>query len=308
MADFGGLGFDDEFLSSILSENPSMLDQIPTPAPAIVGDWETILNLKKSHSRTIIHGQIMAEYLHGKCSPTGLIVTNAPRLFLTDKVFVKDWSLIAWRCTRDWLILIITTAKRIADAILVEIQILEGQIKTTLTTKRFEKQLEDSNKANKEYKDPIFLAKIEKFKKDLAKFSHEKVYPYTSDNYTPTDTNKPKHTAGSSYATSSETESSGSESGDNSQPRGRGRGNRPNRRYNNRGNMYQTGSWWPPAPWGYPQFPPPMSHYPMQPQYFENQAFLGQGRGWNRGRRRGQNQVQWSDNQDSTTTHNKQGQ
>ncbi|XP_078541920.1 uncharacterized protein LOC144827513 [Lissotriton helveticus] len=312
MEEFGGLAFDEEDLNTILNDNPSILDDLPsTSTPTTEDDWVKLLNLKKNHSRISLHGVIMNEYLHGKCAPSGLIVTTAPRLFLTDKEFVRNWALIAWRCTRDWLILIIKTAKKTADALLIEIQVLEGQINAAIRPVIYKKNLDEANKTNKEYRDNILLNKVEKFKKDLARFSMESAYPYLSDTYVAPTTNSKGRRYGSNYSSSGSDSGSSDQGNPNAGPnfstRGRGFQRRANR---GRGAQQypNPGQWWPPGPWNYhqgPMGPPPMGHpmpmYPPNPAFYYDQSFLWQGRGRNRGKRRGQQTVNWAPQTGSVT-------
>lgn len=300
-----GLTFDDDILQAVLTANPSIFDTNSASAMPPLDDWKGILDLKKRQTRISIHGTIMAEYLRNDCAPMGLIVTNAPRLFLDDKTFLRDWSLIAWRCTRDWLILIISTAKRVADALLVEIQTLEGQIKATVSHIIFKKSSDDSNKTNREYKDNILSSKIDKFRKDLAKFTLEKVYPYTKADYVPPQFSRRGRKLGSDYSSTDSDSTEGEGSGrDTARNSGR-RGNRGRGRRGMGGQQYQQGPWWPPAPWGFQQVPgyPPMPPFPPQnmQSMYNYQPFLGQGTRHNRGKRRGQNQVRWDDEHPTLT-------
>lgn len=194
-----------------------------TQASTQVEGWDTFTELKKSQVKTILHGAILTEYLRANSAPQGLLVVNETLIFLGDATFRKDWSLIAWKCTRDWLSLIINSAK-ISDALLVQIHISENNLKTLIQHTVFKKKLEETNIEVNEYKDYPARSKINKLQKALKRFSRERVYPYVSDEYA-----KQKETQNTKRNTpnrrDTDSSSSGSESSDNDyRPRSRGDG------------------------------------------------------------------------------------
>ena len=89
-------------------------------------------------------------------------MTNAPRIFLNDLIFRRDWAAIAWRCTDDWLVLIIKTAKRLSEKLEGEIKISEDLLKTTIDIRSFKKRLEEINSNMTEYRDYLTSTKIKK--------------------------------------------------------------------------------------------------------------------------------------------------
>ncbi|KAJ1199407.1 hypothetical protein NDU88_003243 [Pleurodeles waltl] len=148
-----GLTFDDEEVTAILSA-PSLLgDTALSKKLSQLGDWDTLVELKRTQVKTILHGAILAEYLRSNTAPNGLIVSNEPRIFLEDLEFRKDWALIA----QNWLILIIKTATRLSEAILIQIKTSENNLKTGASILSFKKKLEETNKNMNEYR-PIVSA------------------------------------------------------------------------------------------------------------------------------------------------------
>ncbi|KAJ1148111.1 hypothetical protein NDU88_000951 [Pleurodeles waltl] len=97
--------------------------------------------------------------------------------------FRIDWSQISWKCTRDWLILIINTSKRLADSITIQISITEAAMKTTVQLSQFKSRLAEINLELNETKEYLTRQKINKLQKDIKRFSREKIYPYTKDDY-----------------------------------------------------------------------------------------------------------------------------
>lgn len=127
----------------------------------------------------------MTEYLRANIAQNGLLLSNFLQLFLEDATLKKEWSLVAWKCTRDWLILIINTAKRLADALLIKIQIAEGALKTDILITAYKTKLAVINNDISEPKEYLMKQKITKLQKDIKKFDKEKVYPYLKENYIP---------------------------------------------------------------------------------------------------------------------------
>ncbi|KAJ1154717.1 hypothetical protein NDU88_007460 [Pleurodeles waltl] len=165
-------------------QTPSILgDENSGPSSGMKEDWTKLSSLKRELIKTILHGTIMTEYLRTNISPNGLIVTNVPRIFLQDLQFRLDWSQISWKCTRDWLILIINTSKRLADSITVQISITETAMKTTVQLSQFKSRLAEINLELNETKEYLTRQKINKLQKDIKRFSKEKIYPYTTSDY-----------------------------------------------------------------------------------------------------------------------------
>ncbi|KAJ1169805.1 hypothetical protein NDU88_001695 [Pleurodeles waltl] len=183
MSDLQGLSFDDSVVQEIL-QTPSILgDENSGPSSGTREDWTKLSALKKELLKTVLHGTIMTEYLRANISPNALIVTNVPRIFLQDLQFRIDWSQISWKCTRDWLILIINTSKRLADSITIQISITEAAMKTTVQLSQFKSRLAEINLELNETKEYLTRQKINKLQKDIKRFNKEKIYPYTKDDY-----------------------------------------------------------------------------------------------------------------------------
>ncbi|KAJ1109637.1 hypothetical protein NDU88_006997 [Pleurodeles waltl] len=183
MSDLQGLSFDDSMVQAIL-QTPSILgDESSGPSCGTKEDWTKLSALKKELIKTVLHGTIMTEYLRANISPNGLIVTNVPRIFLQDLQFRLDWSQISWKCTRDWLILIINTSKRLADSITIQISITEAAMKTTVQLAQFKSRLTEINTELNETKEYLTRQKINKLQKDTKRFNREKVYLYTKGDF-----------------------------------------------------------------------------------------------------------------------------
>ncbi|KAJ1163092.1 hypothetical protein NDU88_003555 [Pleurodeles waltl] len=92
-----GLTFDDEEVTALLAA-PSLLgDAALSKSLSQLGDWYTLVELKRTQVKTILHGAVLTEYLRSITAPNGLIVSNEPRIFLEDLELKKDWALIAWK-------------------------------------------------------------------------------------------------------------------------------------------------------------------------------------------------------------------
>ena len=94
----------------------------------------------------------MTGYLKANAAPRGLLVRNEPFIFQKCLAFKKDWSLISWYSTRDWLALIIKTATRLSDELEVEIQTIEIRLRANQATVGFKKRLEEMNRNMSEFK------------------------------------------------------------------------------------------------------------------------------------------------------------
>ncbi|XP_069083443.1 zinc finger protein 91-like [Pleurodeles waltl] len=183
MDTFQGLSFDDEMVAAIL-QTPSILNNDgAAPMGSLKEDWDKLSTLKRDLIKTVMHGTIMTEYLRANIAPNGLLVSNIPRIFLQDLAFRKDWAQIAWKCTRDWLVLIINTSRRLADTITIQINSLEGTLRTTVTLAAFKTRLAEINTELNETKVFLTNQKITKLQKDITRFSREKVYPYTLEDF-----------------------------------------------------------------------------------------------------------------------------
>ena len=313
MADNTGLTYTDEEVQNILS-GPSLLTGVDIPRViSQASDWDKLTYHRKEQIRVILHGVIMTEYLRENKAPRGLLVSNAPRIFLADYIFRKDWAAIAWRCTRDWLVLIIKTAKRLADQLEIQIKISEDLLRTSIDIRQFKKKLEEITNNLSEFKEFLTNTRIERLRKDMKRFSYEKVYPYSSldfevpidkdQDFSDLDTN----TSGSDH---SDNEEFDKRSRSNNRSRNRRRGRSWSRHWSDNSHFvpqynYQLNF---PNPnfygWGTPYQP---GFMPRPPFTTPDQTFpfLEQGRGRNAGRRRGNRRVQWQDNQEGVTTRSK---
>lgn len=124
--DILGHSYGEDVVAEIL-KTPSLLDtEGNMVGSSAQGDWNSLAALKKLQVKIALHGTIMTLYLRANSAPNCLIVQTAPRIFLDDPVFRREWSQITWKCTRDWLILIIGTAKRLSEALIIKINIAEN--------------------------------------------------------------------------------------------------------------------------------------------------------------------------------------
>lgn len=289
----GGLTFDDEEIDRILaaiSPFEGLSNNDPGPSS---NDWDELRNLRRTQIKTALHGLFMTEYLRDKVAPQGLIVRNKPFIFQTDKEFKRDWSLISWHCTRDWLVLMIKTATRISQEQKVAIQRLEVQLKTYQSTSVLKKRLEELNQEMNEFETMLKKSKYNKLKKDKERFTHEKAYPYTRDDYVSKNYNSDRD------SDTFDASSTGSNLSRDYLPRNQ----RGNQRYSSPYNPRQRG-------WGNYQGPPVFQPYQYGPSpmgapfqqwapeydygYYGPLPFLGQCPGPRRGRnKRGQN-VHWA--------------
>ena len=305
------LSFTDADVSAILQNAPSLQDLDFAQGISQCNDWDKLNDLKKSQVKTLLHNIIMTEYLRASISPKGLLINIEPHIFLEDLAFRLDWSKISWHCTRDWIILIIQTAKRISDDLLNQIKVLEGKIKSLSVPSQYKIQLEKLNLEIGEFKDYLLQQKVTKLKKDVKKFSIEKVYPYTKVDYVPSSIG----TYDDSFSSADGSDSGSGGEGSNNNNRGRRQGRGRNRgRGNYRGTFHQFN--YPSHP--IPNFqmmpsgmmPPFYAHPPIPPQPFwgippnfqnptqhftQRPPFLGRGRGSARQRWKGPPHVRWED-------------
>ena len=303
------LSFTDADVSAILQNAPSLQELDIAQGISHCNDWDKLNELKKTQIKTLLHSIIMTEYLRASISPRGLLINIEPHIFLEDLAFRLDWSKISWHCTRDWIILIIQTAQRISDDLLNQIKTLEGQIKSLTVPSQYKTQLDNLNREISDFKDYLLQQKVTKLKKDVKKFSLEKVYPYTKTDYAPSNVSS----VDSFSSIDSSDSGSGSESNNTYRGRRQGRG-RNRGKGNNRGFPYLHN--FPPQPMtnyhmmppGFiPPFyaPPPVNPQPFwgippnfqQPsqQYMQRPPFLGRGRGPFRPRWKGPQHVSWVD-------------
>ena len=305
MAELPSLSFNDADISAILASAP-LLQDVNIPDSIIQSDdWQKLNDLKKEQIRTVLHGLIMTEYLRSNIAPKGLIVNTAPYIFLHDMVFRLDWSKISWHCTRDWIVLIIKTATRLSDALLIQIQTLESQIKSMGIPAIFKKKLEELNQNITEFKDYLLQSKIKKLKKDVKNFTLEKLHPYTSKDYVISITSTGSQDSDSVSSEGSTGSSDSYRAQGYSKNRGRFRGPRfyHNQQPLNPG--FMPYSHMVPPPFFQPyQAPPPMwgippHNVPFQRPFFEpQQPFLGRGQHFQRTRRREGRKVHWETNLD----------
>ena len=305
--EFPTLSFTDETLLSILSKPSTLGEDTVGTSQETYEDWESLSELKKNMIKTQIHGIMMTEYLRAKISPLGLIVANDPKIFLDDPEFRKAWAHISWKCTIDWLILIVKTAERLAAQLLIKIEATERHLKTTVSNTAFKSKLAEINKEIKDNETYLLQQKANKLHKDIKNFKFEKIFPYSTDEFTPpkTQTSSRKRSNNQYWTSSSDDQwSSGDDEPIYHQPP--------------RGNRYQH----PRLPGPFNQGIHPMMNVPFnQPMWqyspflaprpyfqdFQPQPFLGRGRGKGRGRRRGNRgtQVQWQDNASTIQTRSR---
>ena len=111
------------------------------------------------------------------------LVKNVPYIFLNDLQFKKDWSLVSWHCTRDWIVLIIKTATRLCNDLKIEISTIEVRLRASQAFVGIKNRLEELNKSMEEFETTLRNSKIVKLHKDIKKFSRERVYPYIREDY-----------------------------------------------------------------------------------------------------------------------------
>ncbi|KAJ1203861.1 hypothetical protein NDU88_007642 [Pleurodeles waltl] len=98
----------------------------------------TLVNLKKKMKRIEAHANFILEYLKAGVIPMGLRVRNIPGLFAEIRKFLEKLSLIANRCSRDWILLIIETAREMISSLENEVLELETKIKQKAPWKKLE--------------------------------------------------------------------------------------------------------------------------------------------------------------------------
>lgn len=85
----------------------------------------------------------MLEYLWAGVIPQGLRIKNIPGLFVQLKAFLDKWSMIANRCSRDLMMLIVETAKEMLQELISETLELENKIKNNTAVDEAKKKLEE---------------------------------------------------------------------------------------------------------------------------------------------------------------------
>ena len=196
--------------------------------------------------------------------------------------------------------LIIKTATRLSDELKIEIHTIEVRLKANQTIVSFKKRLDELNKNMLEFEATLKNSKIVKLKRDIAKFSHERVYPYIKKDYI-----NPNDPEGRGPQTDSSDGAGTSDSGSSNEEYGGRDSNMRRPRRNRRGR-----NWGPPAPF-YPPVhqgpfygPPPPSFGPYPnhfgyPLYQQPRGpFLGYGQQRRRQRGRTNTSVQWEDEQE----------
>ena len=296
MADFTGLTFTDEDVEAVLAAAITLDDDMDTYIASDPIDLAKLRTLKRERIKTLLHGTIMSGYLKSNAAPQGLIVHNEPFIFQKDLTFKKDWSLVSWHCTRDWIILIIKTATRLANDLKEEIETIEIWIRSNQSLGDLKKRLDELNKEMSNFEATLKTSKVNKLKRDVAAFSLERVYPYTKKDYVAPRGQRPF--VDSEFSDTSTLSDSSNSSGDESgvrqfrRPRGRARG---------RGwNDYTNVPFYPQYPYMPPFIPPPNQWGPYQGtmQYPQGlRPFLGYGHYRPRGRWKNnqQPQVQWAE-------------
>ncbi|KAJ1200866.1 hypothetical protein NDU88_004687 [Pleurodeles waltl] len=145
--------------------------------------WYRLLELKKKAKRTEIHADYILEYLRAGIIPSGLRVRNTPGLFVEIRQFLEKWSLISNRCSRDWMILIVETARELLEVLMKEIQTLEDKLKTQDSLQEAKKQIEAINQELESFNLYLVKRKTDKLRKDIGWFTKERAYPYLSAKY-----------------------------------------------------------------------------------------------------------------------------
>lgn len=301
MEEAGGLAFDDEEVDRILA-NLRPFEGLSNTEPGInEGDWDELAALRRTKIKTALHGLLMSEYLKSKTAPPGLIVKNEPFIFTHDLEFKRDWSLISWKCTRDWLVLIVKTATKLTQELKIEITQLEVKIKSYLSPAALKKRLEELNQEMTEFECTLKKNKYKKHKKDTENFTHERIYPYIKKDHVSKNQNNDQDTD------MSDTSSNGSNSSRNSNQSTRG-----GTQFSGRGYPRGGRGWGPyQGPPPFMQGPPGFMQYPPGPVFMGNQfppwdqqmppfnhygqpPFLGQRQGTRKGRNRKGTQVHWN--------------
>ena len=177
MAESTGLSYSADDIEAILAAAVSLELTDTIDCAQGTDEMDKLRTLKREQIKTLLHGTIMTGYLKANAAPPGLLVKNEPFIFQRDLVFKKDWSLISWHCTRDWLVLIIKTATCLSEELKIEIHTIEVRLKANQTIVSFKKRLEELNRNMSEFETTLKNSKIVKLKRDIAKFSHKRVYP-----------------------------------------------------------------------------------------------------------------------------------
>ncbi|KAJ1176906.1 hypothetical protein NDU88_002173 [Pleurodeles waltl] len=175
-------GFSEEDLAKLL-EQPRSGSGTPISSNQPKEGWFKLLELKKKTKRTELHADYILEYLRAGIIPAGLRVRNIPGLFVEIRQFLEKWSLISNRCSRDWMILIIETARELMETLMQEIQSLEEELKTHDSVQEAKKQLETIEQELESFNLYLVKRKTDKLRKDIRWFTKERAYPYLSDGY-----------------------------------------------------------------------------------------------------------------------------
>ena len=299
MADFLGLTFTEEDVEAVLAAAMTLEEDINTNTATDPVDLAHLKSLKRERIKTLLHGTILSGYLKSNAAPQGLIVRNEPFIFQKDLAFKKDWSLVSWHCTRDWIILIIKTATRLANDLKEEIETIEIRIRSNQSLSDLKKRLEELNKEMSNFESSLKTSKVNKLKRDVAAFSLEKVYPYTHRDYVAPKGQRPfgDSDLSDTSTVSDSSNSSGEDSGARQfrRPRGRARG----RMWHD----YSSVPFYPQYPYMPPYMPPPGQWGPYQGpmQYPQGpRPFLGFGQDRPRGRWKDNQrpQVQWTEDRE----------
>ncbi|KAJ1137308.1 hypothetical protein NDU88_003720 [Pleurodeles waltl] len=175
-------GFSEEDLAKLL-EQPRLGTGTFTSSNQPKEGWFKLLELKKKTKRTELHADYILEYFRAGIIPAGLRVRNIPGLFVEIRQFLEKWSLISNRCSRDWMILIIETARELMETLIKEIQSLEEELKTHDSIQEAKKQLETIEQELESFNSYLIKRKTDKLRKDIRWFTKERAYPYLSDGY-----------------------------------------------------------------------------------------------------------------------------
>ncbi|KAJ1158124.1 hypothetical protein NDU88_010818 [Pleurodeles waltl] len=175
-------GFSDEECNNLIGHSSNKDKRL---AMTIVNnsEWRRLLNLKKKAKRTEAHTQFMLEYLMAGVIRSGLRVRNVPALFVEIQKFLEKLCQIAKRCARDWMILIVETAKEVVVVLNQEMLELEEKLRCMNKLEEAKKKLEEINAELHDFEDYWMKKKTDKLKKDTRWYTQEKAYLYLISNY-----------------------------------------------------------------------------------------------------------------------------
>lgn len=145
--------------------------------------WNKLWNLKKKMIRTELHSEFIIQYCRKGIIPVGLQIRNEPGLFVNNEKFKESWTLIANRCSRDWMLLIIETAQAIIIIEREEIETLEKQLNESTALEDAKKILDEIKEDISGYQEYMINKKTNKLRKDTANYKNESVYPYIQKGY-----------------------------------------------------------------------------------------------------------------------------